>query len=547
MKLLVLVTVSATALVTMASPSITVAAPAPGPAPVGPSAGPHRHSSVRTPLAAPHGPRAATGFRPFTTECSVSGGGPNLNLDCDDRVMANNEPHIAVDPADPKHLVASSNDFESPLPPDQFYTSFDGGRNWKTGNVSGEDVPYFGSDPSTSFDVRHKRVLHASMNFRNTANGRDDADVVVSPSSDGGRTWQAPVIVYGGQGNADSPTQVINDKPWIVTDNNPSSRWYGRTYVTWSRFLFLNDDYAESPIWMAFSDDGGRDWSSAKEISGSDRTCSFQETGAATECDQDQGSVPVVGPDGTLSVAFQNEQHEAAWEQGEQFDTQYLVVRSRDGGRTFSTPASVIDLEDGDRDYPTNVNGDATLTDFQARLNSLGNIGVNPKTGELGLVFSDNRAGQHDVANPVTNTNVYLMTSTNGRDWRGPHRVASGPEDQWFPWLDVNPRTGKFGVLFHQEDSRRARYLTRLATGTPASGFSTTTVSTEASNSFDSVFRPAGAAAGECAKCTTFFGDYISLDYGSDGTAHMVWTDMRREVTVGGVSGHTENIFYARR
>lgn len=29
---------------------------------------------------------------------------------------------------------------------------------------------------------------------------------------------------------------TINDKEWIVTDNNSSSPFYGRTYITWSKF-----------------------------------------------------------------------------------------------------------------------------------------------------------------------------------------------------------------------------------------------------------------------------------------------------------------------
>ena len=40
-----------------------------------------------------------------------------------------------------------------------------------------------------------------------------------------------------------------------------------------------------------------------------------------------------------------------------------------------------------------------------------------------------------------------------------------------------------------------------------------------------------------CEACATFNGDYVGLDYGPDGTAHMAWTDMR-------VPSDQEGFFY---
>jgi hypothetical protein len=51
----------------------------------------------------------------------------------------------------------------------------------------------------------------------------------------------------------------------------------------------------------------------------------------------------------------------------------------------------------------------------------------------------------------------------------------------------------------------------------------------------------------DCFKCATFHGDYINLAYGSDGSSNVVWTDMRRFVTVGDIAGHIEHIFFSRR
>jgi hypothetical protein len=55
------------------------------------------------------------------------------------------------------------------------------------------------------------------------------------------------------------------------------------------------------------------------------------------------------------------------------------------------------------------------------------------------------------------------------------------------------------------------------------------------------------ADAPGCRHCSTFNGDYIRFDYGSDGRANLTWTDMRRFTRFGGAAGHTENIFFARK
>jgi len=482
--------------------------------------------------------RAAAGpsYVPSQLECTARGGA-NVKLDCDSK-LPNNEPDVNVDPRNPMHLVASSNDYDSNG--DEFYTSFDGGRTWRTGDMSLEDDGRIGSDPVTVFDVKHDTVIHSSLNFKFDGG---DGDLVVSLSDDGGLHWGKPVVVSDGQGVGTAPTQLFNDKEWMVTDNNPASPHFGRTYLTWSLFVSHNGNYASSAIYESHSDNGGRTWSPRQEISGSDRTCTYQETGRANQCDENQFSVPTVKPDGSVYVAFQNEQHQAAWEKGEQFENQYMVVRSHDGFATFSSPVHVVDMEDGNRDYPTNVSGRQTLTGMQARVNSAGNIVANPRNGQLAIVFSDNRRGTHDVDAPVTNAGVYMMTSYDGIRWEGPTAVDTTGGDQWFPWVDANPVTGQLGVLYNNEVDR-GRYNARLAVGRPGQGFHSRTVSTGVSNADNSRFFQAHVKG--CYRCTTFFGDYIRLAYGRDGSANMVWTDMSKTITYDGQTAKGQFVYFAR-
>jgi hypothetical protein len=500
-----------------------------------------KHRSVQVDVAGfdkQHGPH-------FDFECTATSGGANTNLDCDDP-FPNNEPDIEVDPANPLHMIASSNDYGSCC--DQYYTTFDGGATWSTGNMSIEKPQKIGSDPVTVFDRKHNTAIHASLSFsvqHQAGVQACDGDLLVSPSTDGGLSWLKPVVIDDGIGCDLSKTQLFNDKEWIVTDNYPTSPFYGRTYVTWSKFASANGGYVSSAIWEAHSDDGGFSWSKPQEISGSNATlCGLQVAGPAGQCDQNQFSVPTIAPNGTVYVAFENEQNAALQESGEVGEDQYLLVRSTNGGVTWSSPSFVVGLEDGSRDYPRNVNGRQTLTGYQVRVNSAGNIVASPTDGKLYLVFADNRNGTHDSASPVTNVDVFVMSSSNGgTTWTSPVQVDTGAGDQWFPWVEVNPTNGRIGVLYHDRGaSNGALYTTALSEGTPGA-LAKTTVSTAPSNPTNSIFFQAHAPG--CDKCATFHGDYINVSYGSDGRANVTWTDMREFRPAD--NGFAQSIFYARK
>ena len=484
-----------------------------------------------------HGPH-------YDFECTATSGGANTRLDCDDP-FPNNEPDIEVNPANPLNMIASSNDYGSCC--DEYYTTLDGGQTWSTGNMSIEKPLKIGSDPVTVFDVRHRTAIHSSLSYQvQHAAGTQtcDGDLVVSISRDNGLSWLKPVVVDDGIGCDFSKTQLFNDKEWIVTDNNPSSPFYGRTYLTWSKFESAAGEYISSAIFEAHSDDGGFTWTTPKEISGSNPAlCTFQNVGPAGECDQNQFSVPTIGPDGTVYVAFENEQNQSLWEPGEQFEDQYLMVTSTNGGATFSSPTFIVGLEDGNRDYPINVVGRQTLTGYQLRVNSAGNIVASPTNGTLYLVFADNRAGVHDSATPVTNINVFVMSKPVGGAWSAPILVDAGAGDQWFPWVEVDPTTGRIGILYHDRGATNgALYSTALAEGLPGA-LAKTTVSTAPSNPTDSIYFRAQVPG--CMDCATFHGDYNNISYGRDGVANMTWTDMREFRPAD--NGFAQYIYFARQ
>lgn len=495
--------------------------------------------------------------------CSVAGNpAADFDISCDDTWSPENESPIVANPENPNHLVAGSNDYQigtaganlTARIPTGYFVSFDGGATWRDGQIpmgngssggNGDPVPAF----NAKFDTVHMAQLSAGC-----GSFCGHISVSVATSLDGGLTWKQPVTVAQGVASL-TPSRAarFNDKEWMTVDNNPSSPFFGRIYVTWTGFQLAGGGYLRSPVMLSYSDNAGKSWTVPKEISGSHPgLCTFQETGPAGECDEDQFSVPVVLPNGNLVVHFVNSQNSSTWEAGELFEGQILVVRSTNGGASFSAPTLVAALEDGTLDYPFNVDGRATQTGHQFRTQTVQGMAADPLTGALYVFFADNRNGTRDVpaATPVTQTDVFVVKSTNGGvSWGSPIQVSGGPADQWFPWADARGDVVKVMYMDGVYDwPNRDRYGITLATSNDGGAtWSYQRIDSGLSDPEHSVWFRANVAG--CAQCATFIGDYNGLAIDTLGRTHLVWTDMRRVFTFAPLArtGAAQDIFYARR
>ncbi|HEU4758548.1 MAG TPA: sialidase family protein [Dehalococcoidia bacterium] len=527
-----------------------------------------------------------------------------------------NEIAIAVDPADPDHLLAGSNDYfyrfnnstftRQAIVPTGFFTSFDGGETWIDGQIpmrSGNGA----GDPSPAFDAKHGVALMAQLENTSGLGGPwvTQGDVSVSRSADGGVTWSQPITVMKGTGAGIGPANqaVFWDKEWLTVDNYAASPHYGRAYLTATRFLNgLHGSYAESPIYLSYSDDGGRNWSQPQEISGSHPSCTVQSVPPFdTECDEDQNSVPEVAANGTLYVHFLNSQNDAAWEQDSDLDSQLMVVKSTDGGVTFSGPFPAVQLEDGLSDMPFSVIQRQTVWGHQIRWNAIGNISVNPTNpDDVVIVFADRGAANPNAsdpqyagcfltasgglnigsapnydpcnAGPGADLNVYLVRSTNGgATWSGRTLIDDGGgASQWFPW--AGHKSDGTLVVAWDEDTTPApadtfrHVLWVQGQGTQALGpeehvdVSATHWAGQYTTSWPAICGPSGYsdppvtdAAGK--DCNVFHGDYTGLAVDSLDRVHVVWTGLNRLVTSPQLDiytgaahdGYAQDAMYARR
>jgi hypothetical protein len=136
----------------------------------------------------------------------------------------------------------------------------------------------------------------------------------------------------------------------------------------------------------------------------------------------------------------------AIWSQ----DDEIMLTTSRDGGQTFSHARPMIHTA------PTMF-----AVESLERANGFPQIAIDPKSKRLFVTWSDYRNGDLDV---------FLSTSDDkGKRWSEPVRVNNDPvhngAEQFFQWLAVDPTDGSVNVLFYDRrgDPRGRKQIVVLA------------------------------------------------------------------------------------
>jgi hypothetical protein len=409
--------------------------------------------------------RAVSGASPFGA-CGGAGGTLFAGAEV--------EPHLVADPRDAGHLVAAwqqdrwSNGSARAL---MAGASFDGGATWSVRALpfsacAGEGAARGGdylrvSDPWLSFGADGTVFASAISTAGGTFAAGSRNAVLISRSTDGGRTWSDPATLIR-DGEA-----FFNDKETVTAD--PVDARF--VYAAWDR---ITPD-GSGASYFARSTDAGATWEAPRVI---------DDPGAGA---QTIGNLVRVLPDGTLAcmlvrlVGDEDRVTEAAIE----------LVRSRDRGSTWSAPIPVATIQAlGARDPATGraIRDGSVLAQMSAA-----------PDGSLAIAWQDGRfTGVRDA--------VALARSTDGGlTWSAPVRVNPDPSTTAFtPQVHVRS-DGTIGVGYYVLPADRPEGLAipadfRLAQSSDGTHW----VESAVSAAFDVALAPAATEG-------LFLGDYTGL------------------------------------
>lgn len=476
---------------------------------------------------------------------------PDVTVNQDTAGAPQNETAIAVNPNNPNQVVAGANDYVartwscsiSGTPCSALgdaysgtYLSNDAGGTWccaatdpahlgtlipGVNHLAGGGQYDAGGDPAVAWDTNN-HPFYAGLGFDRTA-APNTVEVSRGTISGGSVSWSAPTFI-----NQTTSPSTLNDKEWIAIDDNASSPFRDRIYVTWTRFLFNADNgkYTQSPIFFASSSDGGQTFTTPKSIAGNVL--------------YSQGSRPVVGPDGSLYVFWDGSRRH------DELDSTW-VAKSTDGGATWQKPVQIAPLNEIEpladtlfrvNSYPAAAaapNGDLYAT--WTTDTSDGSVAVWSKSTDGGSTWS----APARVFAPATRTPLgYPVAQPSGGTLDAPS--PAGAVEDVFPSVAVGPN-GNVYFSAYRGDVVSPWQTCASSHGSPESRINCLALGDYVDNTrLDYVVNDATTGVTQTVSSHPinsrngfgggFFGDYTSIAVGSDNAFHAFWTDSNNKQSV---------------
>ncbi len=487
-----------------------------------------------------------------------SGGRVNIRVNQDCSLRRQAEEVVVVNPTNQRNLIAGQNDSRIGFNHCGYDFSFDGGRTW------GDQVPAFYqyvlgdghtadacSDPTATFDSAGNAYIAGVLFDINSAasafvvaksNAGIGGAFYHSPKNQPFQTYlDTPLGVVASDNNAN----IFNDKEFIVADASSTSPKKNNVYATWTRFNAATGAgvKANSPIYFSQSTDGGATWSKGIEISGANAAActAFSGESNVNACDQDQGSHPIVGRDGTLYVAFGNGNTPTNGV------NQHMVVtcpalRDCTVAANWTAPVKITDDFGTQPVGPNNTiacaAGRQCLPPNGYRLDDFveGSISVD-NSGNLYHVFADFRNGSANckgnaaTATPPCDNDVFYSFSTDGgATWGTVTNLTPasrfGPTAQWMPWSAVAPDGKTLWVAYYDRsygncETTGCNDITLARVENPASAspsISYHRITTASMPNLVPANNPAEAG---------FLGDYMWVTVDRSGNPYVTWADTR--------------------
>jgi hypothetical protein len=403
----------------------------------------------------------------------------------DDDGWSQNEPYVALNPANANHLVAGANDYSYRADGSSrcgFYWSTNGGTTeWNFGATPLDLPSGFGfdaaSNPGLAFKSNGARIYYSCLVFTQ-GNPPRNGSLFVSYSDFGGQSYRtyeegAPIVAYG-------DSTIFHDKPFLTVDTSSSSSYQNNVYVSWTEFIDAdtNGNAESAGIRVARSTNNGASYSAPAMVS----TATFN-----------QGSVPFVGSDGTVYVVY------AVIDASSQKTIRLEMVKSTNGGVGWDLPVTVKNVT-GLPDHLPN-------TSF--RMHSLPTAAIDQATGHIYVAWADYRNGNADI--------LFTRSTNGGATFSAPLEVAHDTTDEFFPWLSIAPN-GAIDIIYYKRVDTTSRKLNVYHKRSTNGGVSFGT-KTKINDGGD--IRAGTQFNGR------FIGDYIGVVSGPSNV-HALWMDARR-------------------
>ncbi len=367
---------------------------------------------------------------------------------------------------------------------------------------------------------------------------------------------------YGVIASHDDPC-FSDDKEYVIADQRTSGAKAGNIYETWTLFRAgaavgcsstgIPGSF-DSPIFFSQSSTGGATWSAPLEISGSNSTfcTAFSAESNANACDNDQGSDPIVGPDGTVYVSFFNGNTPTSGL------NQWMLVKCPVGNDCstaagWTSPVQITD-DQGFQPFDTasctpSAGGRQCLPPdtFRVQDETYGSVSID-SAGRLYFVWSDGRnlGSNCRFTTPGThtspcNTDVFFKSSTTGgSSWSSLFNITSpfGNTAQYMSWGQVEKSGNSLNVAFYDRhfgscESTGCNDIELAQIGSPLSpsvgGTTYSRITTASMPNLLASNSPAEAG---------FQGDYMWLVNDQRGNIDIGWTDTR------GLNGTVEEDAY---
>jgi hypothetical protein len=482
-----------------------------------------------------------------------------------------NEPGVAIDPADHSVVAAGSNDeidlgpcdgsdcpFTEGVGVSGIYFSFDGGSSWSqptydgfsardgspgdgpigtlpnyTANdlvSDGDPVLAWGPQPDGDGGFSYddgSRLYYANLasNFPGAGAFKGFEAIAVSHTDDpeaaaGGDegAWSDPAIAT----ESKQSSTTFSDKEAVWADNAESSDHFGNVYVCYTHFRSNGSE--PEPIFFTRSTDGGDAW--AKPFHLSPAYNSQAQPGR-------QGCAVRTDSEGTIYVT---------WEDTVNHHSVFRMTRSTDGGKTFGKAQVIASITDvGQFDGVRSISFDGIAG---ARTSSFPSLDV-ANGAPSGAGAPDTLAvGWSDGTDGINHEHALVQLSDDrGDSWSDPEAVEETPDRPDFAFIGISPDGTDLYTVYDgfldpfrtdEISTRNFQGVVRHSNVSGASLGATTTLHRGA----------VGDARGSSANALIdeFLGDYNTVAATNAG-AVAVWNDARDAADCPAIDAFRQDIF----